>query len=349
MYAYCCWGEIPGVTGDVADEYEDTDLSQADALSAIDNSDFEVAELPNGKFRCKMRVASAFFAAVIGKKGASKKRIEIETKTRVDIPRQGSDGPITITGPTRSSVLSACGRIQVIVDSSRRKHEFTHFVSIPIKIPDEDLTRFKASVLEECGTSRGVDESIFQDPKLLHLTVVTMANLDASERETASDVLRDCKEKICLPLFGERALRVRIRGLEIMNDDPAEVDVLYAKVTDEDSGVVQELCDRVAEKFAECGVTVGKRYDSVKLHVTLMNTLFRSDSAGIGDNENSSSGVGSNGRESMDATEILGKFQDYDFGAVEIDELHLSQRRAARRTKDGYYWPTATMSLHSCG
>lgn len=51
-------------------------------------SDFEVAELPNGKFRCKMRVASAFFAAVIGKKGASKKRIEIETKTRVDIPRQ---------------------------------------------------------------------------------------------------------------------------------------------------------------------------------------------------------------------------------------------------------------------
>ena len=54
-------------------------------------SDFEVTELPNGKFRCKMRVASAFFAAVIGKKGASnsKRRIEIETKTRVDIPRQG--------------------------------------------------------------------------------------------------------------------------------------------------------------------------------------------------------------------------------------------------------------------
>ena len=32
----------------------------------------------------------------------------------------------------------------------------------------------------------------------------------------------------------------------------------------------------------------------------------------------------------MDATEILEKLKDYDFGAVEIDELHLSQRRAAR-------------------
>ena len=51
------------------------------------------------------------------------------------------------------------------------------------QIPDEDLTRFKASVLEECGTSRGVDESIFQDPKLLHLTVVTMANLGTNDRQ----------------------------------------------------------------------------------------------------------------------------------------------------------------------
>ena len=39
----------------------------------------------------------------------------------------------------------------------------------------------------------------------------------------------------------------------------------------------------------------------------------------------------------MDATEILGKFQDYDFGAVEIDELHLSQRRAARDVINSLY------------
>ena len=58
--------------------------------------------------------------------------------------------------------------------------------------------------------------------------------------------------------------------------------------------------------------------------------IWRSDSAGIGDNEDSSSGVGSKVRESMDATEILRIFQDHDFGAVEINELHLSQRRAVR-------------------
>ena len=63
------------------------------------------------------------------------------------------------------------------------------------------------------------------------------------------------------------------RIVNLTSHSPINLAIL--KVTDEDSGVVQELCDRVAEKFAECGVTVGKRYDSVKLHVTLMNTLFR--------------------------------------------------------------------------
>ena len=46
-----------------------------------------------------------------------------------------------------------------------------------VQILDEDFARFKATVLDECETSRGIDESIFQDPKLLHLTVVTMANM----------------------------------------------------------------------------------------------------------------------------------------------------------------------------
>ena len=49
------------------------------------------------------------------------------------------------------------------------------------QIPEENFANFKTSVLEECGASRGVDESIFQDPKLLHLTVVTMANMGKAD------------------------------------------------------------------------------------------------------------------------------------------------------------------------
>ena len=54
---------------------------------------------------------------------------------------------------------------------------YAKFALVFVQISEEDFARFKASVMEECGSSRGVDESIFQDPKLLHLTVVTMANM----------------------------------------------------------------------------------------------------------------------------------------------------------------------------
>ena len=40
------------------------------------------------------------------------------------------------------------------------------------------------------------------------------------------------------PLFDGEELEVSIQGLEIMNDDPGEVDVLYAKV-EEQSGRLQ--------------------------------------------------------------------------------------------------------------
>ena len=43
------------------------------------------------------------------------------------------------------------------------------------------------------------------------------------------------------PLLGQGDLEVTIEGLEYMNDDPGEVDVLYAKVQ-EHSGRLQVLC-----------------------------------------------------------------------------------------------------------
>ena len=51
-------------------------------------ADFDVVLLDNGKYCAKLPVASAFYPMIIGKKGATKKRLETETKTRVNIPRQ---------------------------------------------------------------------------------------------------------------------------------------------------------------------------------------------------------------------------------------------------------------------
>ena len=93
---------------------------------------------------------------------------------------------ILISGESKTSVGNACSRILLIVESSRSKMEHTHFISIPFnsKEMQNALLEFKHDVLKKYGentnegnfsnvkaTNRTIDESLFQTPSLLHLTI----------------------------------------------------------------------------------------------------------------------------------------------------------------------------------
>lgn len=69
--------------------------------------------------------------------------------------------------------------------------------------------------------------------------------------EKATSLLEECLETIIRP--GPRQLRVqvKIQGLEIMND-PAEVDVVYAKITD-NASCLQAVAD-AHRKFVVAGL-----------------------------------------------------------------------------------------------
>lgn len=47
-------------------------------------------------------------------------------------------------------------------------------------------------------------------------------------------------------------IKIRVQGLEIMNDDPSDVRVLYAKVVSENNSL-QQLVDNVANFFSTTG------------------------------------------------------------------------------------------------
>lgn len=51
-------------------------------------------------------------------------------------------------------------------------------------------------VMEKCGGSRGVEESIFQRPNKLHLTLCVMVLADERERQQALDVLGRCPPEV---------------------------------------------------------------------------------------------------------------------------------------------------------
>ena len=115
------------------------------------------------------------------------------------------------------------------------------------------------------------------------------------------------------------------------------------------------------DKFSNSGL-MRKEYDRVKLHVTLLNTLFRKDEGDIGDRHLTK--VQCNvvqlqchrfetnflfqERESFDARDILETWGEVSLGRVTMSELHLSQRRAGRRTAAGYYLPSAILTVNTC-
>lgn len=330
---------------DVPDEYEDEVGCGMENNPEISDCRYMIEDTNNGlKFKASFHVASAFFPIMIGKKGTTKKRIETDTKTRISIPKQGIENEdIVITGESRFSVAMACNRIDSIVASSRQKQGFTHFLSIPCntKAIQNSFGDFKEKVVKLCDDKniRGVDETVFQTPSLLHMTIGTLALMDEVERQKAKEIL----ENAMLEIAGDKPINFEISGLEIMNDDPSEVDVVYAKVQNDE---LQNLATELVNKFSETGL-MPRQFDRVKLHVTVLNTLFRKESDDLGP---SSTGQGvnresNNVRETLDARPLLKHFGDFQFGSLSLKEIHLSQRRAGKRSKENYYFPSAIVRL----
>ena len=73
--------------------------------------------------------------------------------------------------------MSAWNRIAILVATSRARQDFTHFLSLPLNSPriQEIFQDFRLRILQDCVGTRGLDETIFQNPGKLHLTVGLMA------------------------------------------------------------------------------------------------------------------------------------------------------------------------------
>ncbi|XP_053547902.1 activating signal cointegrator 1 complex subunit 1 [Bombina bombina] len=298
--------------------------------------DFTVEETEKG-FQCTIQLPSQLFKYIIGKKGETKRGLESDTRTTITIPRQGMEGDIVITGQQRNGVISARTRIELLAETFRRRQPFTHFLSFALNQPEiqEGLLTFKEGVLSQCVKDRGIESTIFQNPAKLHLTVGTLVLLNEREVAQACELLSKCKEDILDKITAGKPLSLRVSGIEYMNDDPAMVDVLYAKVMMSDgSERLQIIADRLMQRFVGSGLML-KEWDRVKLHATVMNTLFRRDPLAEERSSASSAKVGFRDRESFDARNVLKLFGNFSFGELDLYTVHLSQRFSSDGS--GYY------------
>ena len=321
--------------------YEENDF---DCELEIGDDDFyEIELVDNGrKFQLKVHVPTMFHSQVIGAKGATRRRLELETKTNIQVPKIGAkDTNVVIKGSSKKDVISAKNRLDLIMIAGRSKQQFTHFLSVSFATEEikENFAKFKNQILND-REIHGIDESLFQKPDKLHLTIVMLVLLDNQDRVIAGECLQDCKEMIIDPILQDAPLKASMTGLNYMNDDPSAVDVLYARIESEE---LQQISNEVAQYFASRGF-LQLQHENVKLHVTLMNSRFSdADDAVEKDDSDDQRDKNKNQRKTFDASKILSKFKDFHFGSFKINEIHLSQRYS--KASNGYYEATGVIKI----
>src|SRR5690349_10601725 len=100
---------------------------------SLDEDEFYEIETIDGgrKFQLKVHVPQIFHSQIIGQKGNTRRRLEQETRTTLQIPKIGSkDTSVVIKGNSKKDVMSAKNRIDLIMIAGRSKQQFTHFLSI---------------------------------------------------------------------------------------------------------------------------------------------------------------------------------------------------------------------------
>ncbi|XP_017012486.3 activating signal cointegrator 1 complex subunit 1 [Drosophila takahashii] len=297
--------------------YEEPDLYGEDD-DEDDPAASNIEESPNGDFKLALHVPKSFYGGLIGLKGSTKRRIEEETRTEIYVPRQNEkSNDVVIRGKQRSQLCAALRQIRHLITSLRKKMKPTHFLAVAMNSGEvqKRFVELKKSILE--AQLPGIDEELFMPERSIHLTLGVYVLLDDDERQRALKELEACR-----PLLADlkTPFEMKVKGLEIMNDDPSFTRILYGRV---ESPELQKFADQCLSHFQGTGLcaTDNNERESIKLHMTLMNNRYRKEAMKSGN--------------SFDAREILKRFGDFDFGAAQCQAVHLCVLKS--RGEDEFY------------
>ncbi|KAI9312690.1 AKAP7 2'5' RNA ligase-like domain-containing protein [Dichotomocladium elegans] len=273
-------------------------------------------------------VHSKFHGTLIGRGGSTLKRLSRETGTRIDISK-GRD-TVMIKG-TKEKVDRAIETIEDAIAKYKERARPTHFLSLPIQsaYTIRKLEEFHGSVLSSTFRCSGMDPSIVVSPANIHITLGVFKLLHQSDIEKTVRFLKtECPNIVQETMAGHRVLNIHLRGLKIMESDPAKAHVLYIEPKDEEEdGVLHRLATALSSKMKNAGLMLSDDRP-LKLHVTLINTANRAKPT---DSENNNKTP----RISFDARPILKEYGQLDLGTVQLDKLHLMQM--GRRGPGGTY------------
>lgn len=198
----------------------------------------------------------------------------------------------------------------------------THFLCIPLVTPasrpqlQASLQSFRNDVAQATAQNpSGIPERAVRPAGTLHLTLGVMSLLTPARIEAALTLLRSLDLRGQMPsregqfsgtLSSRPApLTVTLRGLNSMRD-PATTSVLYAAPVDED-GSLYEFCIGLKRAFQEVDLVVPEARPLL-LHATVINTVYVQ-----GRGTRSGQGKGRASRLTINATEMLHKYENFEW------------------------------------
>ncbi|GMT02891.1 hypothetical protein PENTCL1PPCAC_25065, partial [Pristionchus entomophagus] len=298
--------------------------------------DPRVTQEGDRRWTASTEVDPKFHGLLIGAKGKQAKEMESATQCRITFPGRDSKSPIIriVSSAGQENVSRCLDRIEVAlvitgIKSGHINKRPTHFAAIPCNDPwvRQRFLSFKELMM----TSKDVHpscmmEALFPSKLKLHLTICMLQLQTDQEKDLARKTMTMLKEK-----YAKRPpLAVRIDGFDIMNDDPTEVHVLFAKVH---GGGVQELVDDIKDELHKADLIARVEKQKVKLHMTVMNSRYAATDK---DGNPSPFQHTYKDRKPFDASWIMREHGDWDFGAFTLDRFTICTL-STEDEKTGYY------------
>lgn len=292
----------------------------------------------NDKFITTIKLPKLYYSKMLNLPHFNPEELSCETETEIIIPQHNDEDGIIVNGASTTNLINAVKHLHSVIGEIRERNVAFQFTCIPCQHPEvrEKFENLKTELIKMSNEIDGLHESIFMCPLKLHVTIDVYALLDEKEKSEAISALKEYKKHLDDIVSRTGPLKLDIRTLDCMNANLKKVDVVYANVkvvneTEEHS--LQKIVNDISKHFYHRGLA--KKYqENVKLHMTIINTKYR---------KNSASPKRKQRRLSIDATKIMEKFKDYHFGYCNFDSVHLSH--ITMKGKDGFYKPLAVIKL----
>lgn len=293
----------------------------------------------------RLAIPAVFHRFIVGSRARNKQRLEMESGARIVVPhREDNEDAIYLRARNKNQIYSAKAQIELLCEKEESKLEYTHFLSVPLS-HDVKFRQAVDGFREDVVLQRfpGIDASIFMPPRRMHFTLCMLKFHSHAQVDEMKDALKDISERwSATGDFKKGPTMAHMKGLHIMTDDPSSVGVIFTTDRSKDlQKTMNSLSDLIfdvlqARNLVQQQNLIHQRllssdaaHAEVKLHATLMNTKYSKAAQWQRDD-------GQRGdRETFDASALMERFGQVDFGTLQLQEIQLSS--LDEMGDDGYY------------